>query len=358
MTNPETVVRIRIADLSRLVCELLSRAGADEASAAAVTRSVIEASSRGVDTHGVILVPHYLRALLGGRINGSPQVRFEQRATAVGYLDADNGFGHLAGYEAITHAVRLARLCGVAAVSVGNSSHFGAAASYTLAAAREGLIALAVSHSDAVVVPHDGVRAFNGTNPLAFAAPVRDQEPLSVDLATSAIAWNRLVLLKQMNRPIPAEVVVDAAGRETADIDNAAALLALGGRGQGHKGAALASMIEILSSALTGMLHGHRLISMDGPDMSTPRRLGHFFLVLNPSAFVPAAVYDNLVANYLSDLRTQPAISGSTVLAPGDKEVRELEQRRESGIPVSDDTWARLSEFALRFKVEFPGRLG
>ena len=272
MTHSEQDVRLEISALSRLVCELLRRAGADDASAVAVTRSVIEASSRGVDTHGVILVPHYLKVLLSGRINGSPRLRFTQRATAVGYLDADNGFGHLAGYEAITHAVRLARRCGVAAVSVGNSSHFGAAASYTLAAAREGLIALAVSHSDAVVIPHDGVRPFHGTNPLAFAAPMRNREPLSVDLATSAIAWNRLLLLKQTSRPIPAGVIADADGMDTTELGNAAALLPLGGRGQGHKGAALASMVEILSSALTGMMHGYRLIGMEGLDMSTPRR--------------------------------------------------------------------------------------
>ena len=357
MTHSEQDVRLEISALSRLVCELLRRAGADDASAVAVTRSVIEASSRGVDTHGVILVPHYLKVLFSGRINGSPRLRFTQRAAAVGYLDADNGFGHLAGYEAITHAVRLARRCGVAAVSVGNSSHFGAAASYTLAAAREGLIALAVSHSDAVVIPHDGVRPFHGTNPLAFAAPMRNREPLSVDLATSAIAWNRLLLLKQTSRPIPAGVIADADGMDTTELGNAAALLPLGGRGQGHKGAALASMVEILSSALTGMMHGYRLIGMEGLDMSTPRRLGHFFLVLNPSAFIPIAVYDDLVANYVSDLRAQPAISGSAVMAPGDKEIKELEQRRDTGIPVPIDTWASLTELASRFGVETPASL-
>jgi ureidoglycolate dehydrogenase (NAD+) len=354
MALMEQVTRIEISALSQLVAGLLECAGADQASTAAVTMSIIDASSRGVDTHGVILVPHYLKALLGGRINGAPRLHFERRATAVGYLDADNGFGHLAGYEAIAHASRIALQTGLAAVTVGNSSHFGAAACYTIAAAREGLIALAVSHSDAVVIPHDGLRPFNGTNPLAFAAPVRGQEPLSIDFATSAVAWNRLLLLKQMHRPIPVEVVVDANGMNTTELSNAAALLPLGGRAHGHKGAALASMVEVLSSALTGMMHGYRLISMEGPDMSTPRRLGHFFLVLNPAAFVPIAVYDDLIANYLLDLRSQAGVSGFAVLAPGDKEAHELEQRRHTGIPLSAETWTSLKDFALRFGVEAP----
>jgi ureidoglycolate dehydrogenase (NAD+) len=347
-------VRIEIDAVSGLVKRLLECAGADQASTTAVTTAVIDASRRGVDTHGVILVPHYIKALIAGRINGAPRLQFTQRSVAVGHLDADNGFGHLAGYQAIAHAGQLASKAGLAAVTVGNSSHFGAAACYTIAAARRGLIALAVSHSDAVVIPHDGIRPFNGTNPLAFAAPVRGQEPLSVDFATSAVAWNRLLLLKQMHLPIPREVVVDASGLDTTELTEASALLPLGGRSWGYKGAGLASMVEVLSSALTGMVHGFRLISMEGPDMSTPRRLGHFFLVLNPVAFVPSAVYDDLMANYLADLRNQAAVDGGVVLAPGDKEAQEMERRRTMGIPLSGDTWEALKKFASQFGVEAP----
>jgi LDH2 family malate/lactate/ureidoglycolate dehydrogenase len=180
-------------------------------------------------------------------------------------------------------------------------------------------------------------------------------EPLSVDFATSAVAWNRLVLLKQMQLPVPRDAIVDATGRDTTELSEAAALLPLGGRAWGYKGAGLASMIEVLSSALTGMVHGFRLISMEGPDMSTPRRLGHFFLVLNPAAFVPSAVYDEIISAYLADLRSQVGVhSGAAVLAPGDKEAQEMVRRRAMGIPISGDTWGALNEFAKRFGVEVP----
>lgn len=351
----QPAVRVPVRALAELVGRLLERAGADEPSRAAVTRSVIEASTRGVDTHGVILVPHYVKALLGGRINGSPRLKFVEKTPVAGQLDADNGFGHLAGYEAVAHATRMARHSGLGAVTVGNSSHFGAAASYTLEAAREELIGFAVSHSDAVVVPHGGGLPFNGTNPIAFAAPVRGEASLSIDLATSAVAWNRLVLLRQMNQAIPADVVVDATGKDTSDLARAAALLPLGGRRHGHKGAALASMVEILSSTLTGMAHGHRLMPMDGADMSTPRRLGHFFLVLDPAAFIARNVYDVAMADYLADLRGQPAHGDEAVLAPGDKEVAEAARRERSGIPVSEETWRGLGALAVYLGVPMPG---
>jgi LDH2 family malate/lactate/ureidoglycolate dehydrogenase len=352
----EHAIHILVPALTELIERLLEQAGADEPSRAAVTRSVIEASTRGVDTHGVILVPHYLKALLGGRINGSPRLQFAKKTPVAGYLDADNGFGHLAGYEAVAHAVHMARYAGLGAVTVGNSSHFGAAASYTLAAARQGLIGLAASHSDAVVVPHKGLSRFNGTNPIAFAAPVPGDAPLSIDLATSAVAWNRLVLLSQMHQPIPADVVVDAEGGDTTDPAQAAALLPLGGRAHGHKGAALASMVEVLSSTLTGMTHGHRLISMEAADMSTPRRLGHFFLVLDPAAFVSRKAYDAAMADYLADLRSQPGIGDETVVAPGDNEVREAARRERTGIPISEETWHDLATLAVRLGVPMPAR--
>jgi hypothetical protein len=75
---------------------------------------------------------------------------------------------------------------------------------------------------------------------------------------------------------------------------------------------------------------------------------------LNPAAFVPIAVYDDLIANYLLDLRSQAGVSGFAVLAPGDKEAHELERRRHTGIPLSAETWTSLKDFALRFGVEAP----
>ncbi|MBX6322719.1 MAG: Ldh family oxidoreductase [Rhodospirillaceae bacterium] len=333
---------------------VLAAAGADEPSTEAVTRALIEASTRGTDSHGIILFPRYVQALEGGRVNGRPRLRYEQRAPAVGYLDADNGFGHLAGYRAIAHAMEAAAKTGVAAVAVGNSSHYGAAACYSLAAARAGFAAFSFSHSDAVVALHNGLTAFNGTNPIAFAAPVPGEEPLSVDLATSAAAWNRLVVIERRQGRLPPETAIDAAGADAATLEQAAALLPLGGRAFGHKGAALAAMVEVLCSVFCTMQHGFRLLNMAGPDFSTPRRLGHFFMVLDPKVFLPAEDYAARMRAYLDDLRAQPAVPGERVQAPGEPEAREAERRRRDGIPVDAATWSGFEALAERYGVAMP----
>ncbi len=132
------------SELSTYVRSLLEAGGANSETAEAVARVVVDASSRGVDTHGVRLVPWYMQMLEGGRINKNARVTYTKKADAVGHVDADNGFGHLASLRAIDEGIELARKAGVAAVSVGNSTHHGATGVYTLKAARAGFAAAGV----------------------------------------------------------------------------------------------------------------------------------------------------------------------------------------------------------------------
>ncbi|MGM0639281.1 MAG: Ldh family oxidoreductase, partial [Pseudomonadota bacterium] len=117
---PRHDVRVAVDDLDRFMVEVLGRAGANAASSSAVTRALVTASRMGTDSHGLRLLPHYVSALQGGRIQGSPEMRFTRRLPATGYLDAGDGFGHLAGYTAMAHAVDMAEEVGMGAVAVGH----------------------------------------------------------------------------------------------------------------------------------------------------------------------------------------------------------------------------------------------
>ena len=128
-----------------------------------------ETSLRGVDSHGIRLLPHYTRSICWVKTNSD--YKFKQVFPAFGHLDADNTFGHAAGMKAIDLAMPLAHDYGISAIAVSNSSHPGAMASYALRAARKGYIAFAFTHADALVASHDGERAYFGTNPICIAAP-------------------------------------------------------------------------------------------------------------------------------------------------------------------------------------------
>lgn len=343
---------VPFAALSRFISDTLVSAGSAAGPADAVARALSSASLRGVDSHGVRLLPHYLRAMRGGRIARDPHLAVERQYGSTAIVDADNGFGHFASYRAIAEGCSVAKRTGVAAVSVVNSSHFGAAGCYVLDAAEQGLVAFAFGNSDSFVLPHDGVTPFHGTNPIAFAAPVTGGRPYLVDMATSIVPWNRIQDYRSKGMSVPPGVAVDAAGRMTLDPEQVAALLPIGGEEFGFKGAALASMMEVLSAVLTGMAHCSRLLPMVGEDMSTPRRLGHFFIVINPDAFVARPLYDVGMAAYLGDIRSSVAKPGTTVMAPGDREWACADRRVVDGIPLSAALVAEYLEIAEELGVD------
>ena len=345
---PEAIRPLRApADrIEAFATTVLMAAGTDPSAARSVAAALTETSLRGVDSHGIRLLVHYAKVVQTGRINPRPKLCFTRTARSTGIVDADNGFGHHASFFAMDHAVSLAQETGIAAVSVINSSHFGAAGCYVLPAAEKGYVAIGVCNADSSVLAHDGLKAFHGTNPLAFAAPVTGARPFLVDMATSVIPWNRVRNLMNEGLLLPPEVAVDSDGAPTQIPAQSAALLPLGGINYGYKGAALASMVEVLSAVMTGMPYCSRLLGMAGPDLVTYRRLGHFFVAIDPTSFVSKEAYSRAMEAYLADLRAVPGRNNMKVLAPGDREWAVEEDRQLNGIPIADQLKIDLDELA------------
>ncbi|WP_459614640.1 Ldh family oxidoreductase [Bordetella sp. 2513F-2] len=337
---------------------VLQAAGADQASAAAAARALMHGTRLGIDSHGVRLLPHYAKALAGGRLNGRPRITVQVNASAVATLDADHGHGALATYRAMEEAMSLAAKAGLGAVAIRNSSHFGPAGAYALHAAQGGCIGLAFCNSDSFVRLHDGAARFHGTNPIACAVPVAGGDPWLLDMATSAIPYNRVKLYQSLGKPLPAAVASDAAGVDVTDAAQVEMLAPLGGE-FGFKGAALAGLAEILSTALTGMKHSFDLAPMAGPDFSTPRGLGAFVMALRPEAFLPRGAFDAAMRHYLEALRASPPRAGMRVMAPGDREWEVARQRDAQGVEIDPDTEAAFRQLADQYRLDLPfGRPG
>ena len=350
-TPTPDLVRVRAEALDAFCRAALRAAGADDPTTEAAARAMIHGSRLGVDSHGVRLLGHYVKALAGGRVNGRPQMRLAVGFGAVATLDADDGHGALAGYEAMRHAVERAARFGIGAVSVRNSSHFGPAGAFAMAAAEAGCIGLAFCNSDSFVRLHGGAARFHGTNPIACAVPVPGARPWLLDMATSAIPYNRIQLYKSLGLPLPADTASDASGQDVAEPGLADMLAPLGGA-FGFKGAGLAGLVEILSAALSGARLSHELAPMAGPDFSTPRNLGAFVMALRPEAFVEADVFGDAMHRYLSALRGSAARAGETVMAPGDREWAEADRRAEAGIPIDPATQGEFRALAARYGLE------
>jgi LDH2 family malate/lactate/ureidoglycolate dehydrogenase len=326
--------RSSIEELNRFIVAVLENAGTRGESAEAVAKALCTASIQGVDSHGVRLLPHYERVVQEGRVNGRSELQVREVTPVAVEVNADNGFGHYASYRAIEEGIQRAKTYGITMISVINSSHLGALGSYVAEAAHEGFLAFGFSNTDTLVLPHGATKPFHGTNPIAFAAPVDNSQPYLIDMATSCVPWNRVADYGAQGRPLPDDIAVDKNGHSTKDHKEAVALKSFGGADYSYKGAALGGMIEILCSPLTGMPFCAQILKMNSVDMSVPRHLGQFFMVLKPDLFVSRVTFMELMQNYLHELRSLPAQEGVTVMAPGDREWLVREERSESGVPI------------------------
>lgn len=115
-------------------------------------------------------------------------------------------------------AIAKGKSAGLAAVTVRNSNHYGAAGIYASMAAKAGLIGISTSAvHKAAIVPTFGTRAMFGTNPLAFAAPASANRPFVLDMATSTAAIGKLRLAAMAGKPVPEGWALDEAGRPVTD---------------------------------------------------------------------------------------------------------------------------------------------
>jgi LDH2 family malate/lactate/ureidoglycolate dehydrogenase len=353
MSELATNTSVTLAGLDAFSRSVLKACGADDATADATTRAMMHGTRHGVDSHGIRLLPHYVRALEGGRLNKAPKLAKVHGFGAVETIDADNAQGALGAYTAMDRAIVLAEKLGIGAVGIRNTSHFGPAGAFAMEAARRGMIGLAFCNSDSFVRLHDGATRFHGTNPIAAAVPVPGQNPWLLDMATSAIPFNRVMLYRSTGAPLPDAVASDASGHNTNDATIAEMLAPLGAE-FGFKGAGLAGLSEILSAVLTGMRLSFDLAPMMGEDFSTPRGLGAFVLAIAPEAFGDRSTFDAGMNRYLEVLRTSQPREGCKVMAPGDREWQVAAKREELGVVVDPVTLSAFAELAATYDLQLP----
>lgn len=353
MQDRVTGQRHSLEELSRFCEEVLHAVGADEATARAATRAMMHGTRHGVDSHGIRLLPHYVQALQGGRVNKRPVIKAVSGFGAVLTLDADDAHGALAAYTAMDRAMELAERFGLGAVAIRNTSHFGPAGAYSIEAARKGFIGITFCNSDSFVRLHDGAERFHGTNPIAVGVPSPGEDPWLLDMATSAVPFNRVLLYRSLGMPLPPSVASDRDGIDTVDA-NATEMLAPVGAEFGFKGAALAGVAEIFSAVLTGMRLSFDIASMGGPDFSTPRQMGAFVMAVKPEAFLERERFDEGMSRYLERLRNSRPKEGAQVMAPGDREWKVAAERSEQGVLLDPATSAAFADLHAAWGVRLP----
>jgi LDH2 family malate/lactate/ureidoglycolate dehydrogenase len=337
--------------LTRFVEEILLAAQVPPHKAAIAAHSLVASNLRGVDSHGIQLLPFYVDQLLAGEMDSQADGRVVSETGSCLIFDGQNGLGQWVADSCCRHAIRIAAAQGMALVVSRESNHFGAAAWWAQKMRAAGQIGIVMCNASPIVPPWQGREGRMGTNPICMSVP----GPWLLDMATTTVAAGRIFKAFINGQPeIPAGWAFDSDGVPTTDTHQAykGMLMPLGG----YKGSGLAMMVEILCSVLSGGAMANEIggIRVRGKKV----RNSQMFMAIDVARFMPVEEFTARVEQLVALMKATATAPGyDEVMVAGDPEWRTEAERKANGIPIADGNWDSLVKTAARVNVEAPHSL-
>lgn len=283
-----------IDEAHRLTVAALVASKTSQATAQSVANALVAAEVDGQGGHGLSRIPSYTAQSMTGKVDGFAVPKLAWLTDAAARIDVAYGFAYPAFDRVVAEVGKRGETQGIAVATLYRSHHFGQAGAHCERLAEQGFVAFVFGNSPKAMAPWGGKRSLIGTNPIAFAAPMKDGPPLVIDLALSKVARGKVIAANEAGQPIPDDWALDADGQPTTDPK-----AVLGGGtmrpiGQA-KGAALAIMVEVMSACLAGAHLGFEASSLfdgEGP----PPNLGQSVLILNPHVLSGGSFLDRMAA--------------------------------------------------------------
>jgi hydroxycarboxylate dehydrogenase B len=329
-----TIPSARLFELVTLTARAM---GSSEAEANDVAEHLIAANLAGHDSHGVGMLPDYVRLLHAGLLVPNQTLELVADRGGVLVFDARRGFGQAMAKEAMRQGIERAREQGSVTVALRNSAHIGRIGHWAEQCAAAGMVSVHfvnVGDHAPMQAPYGCSDARLGTNPFTAGVPGADGEAAMIlDMATSSIAFGKARVARNKGVPVPEGVLIDEHGRPTTDPttyvdERRGALLAFGA----HKGSGMAILSEVLGAAVAGGTtiapHHQRQDGILNSMLS---------FILDVSAVGDRAHIARETAAVGDWVKASPPAPGFTeVLLPGEPERRAKQQRQAEGVPIDD----------------------
>ena len=315
-------------------------AGMPEADARLVADTLVQADLWGHQSHGVLRLGWYLDRVRNGAMKPVTKPEFVVDAGTIAVIDGHDGVGHVLTALATREAIRRAKAHGMGAVGVRMSNHFGTCMYYTRMAAVEGCVMMLTTNGGPAIAPWGGRKKIIGTNPWSISAPAGKHPPLMMDMANTGVARGKIYLARQRREKIPIGWALSAEGEPTTDPQEAIDGIIL--PMAGHKGYAIAVVVDMLSGVLSGSSF---LSAVNGPYTADLRSgAGHFLTAFNIEAFQPLGDFNSRMEAFVEELKAVPLAKGTEeIFYPGEIEARNDARHRGQGIELPDDTFSDLA---------------
>ncbi|MBQ7183210.1 MAG: Ldh family oxidoreductase [Clostridia bacterium] len=357
-------IRYSYDQLNTFCMDAFKLFGFKENEARIITDVLLLSDLYGIDSHGVQRLVRYHKGIEKGmiKVDAQPEIVFETPVSAV--IDAHACMGQLAGHKAMTLAIEKAKKAGMAIVSVRNSNHFGIAGYYAKMACDQGLMGMAMTNSEAIMVPTFARMAMIGSNPIAVMVPA-DPYPFLFDASTSVVTRGKLEVYNKNGKPLPEGWALNRDGHPSTDAKdvltnivakNGGGIMPLGGSTEqlgSHKGYGYGMLCEIFCSILSqGTPSSH--VNVGGKSGTC-----HGFMAVDLNAFGdPEAIRKHFSA-YLQELRDAPKADGQDrIYTHGEKEVFAYAERLRDGIDVNINTVAEMADMARFLNMDVEKYLG
>jgi len=330
--------RIPFVQLEALLRAIFLRHGCSEHVADLLATNMAGAEADGAHSHGVFRIKGNLGSLDSGWLDGKAVPVLEDVAPGMLRADGRNGFSLPVLAAAAAPLMEKARANGIAVLTVRKAHHFSAVWPDIEPFAREGFLALAMVNSMSNVVPHGGRKRLYGTNPMGFAVPRADTDPLVFDQSSSVMANGDVQIARREGRQVPPGTGIDRDGNPTTDpnaVLEGGALLPFGG----HKGSSIAMMMEIMGAALAGSDYSFEIDWSQHPGAATPHG-GQTYILIDPNR---GAV--NSFAHRVEVLFDAIHDAGQSRL-PSDRRYANRRDSLANGIPLEDDVLAEIRRLA------------
>ena len=352
-----------VEHLLEFSARVFTSCGVPEESARSAASVLTTADLWGIESYGVARLRAYYEMFVRGLINPRPQIQIVRESPATATLDGDNGLGLVVGIEGNKLAMDKGEACGAGWVSVRNSNHFGIAGYYVYQALSRDLIGWTMTNTPPLVSPLWGAERMLGTNPIAIAFPAKNEPPVVIDFATSAISFGIAENAVRKGAQLPEGLMIDSEGHGTTDPEDVVkggALLPLGGDRVygGHKGYCLSAMVDILCGVLSGANWGPFIPPfphyLKQPDRSVGKGLGHLFGAMRLDGFIEKDEFKTQIDEWIRVFRaTKPAPGTDGPLIPGDPERASEARRRIEGVPLAPPVVEELRYLATQTGVPF-----
>jgi len=346
------VATVRHDRLAAFVAAVYAGAGVPAEEAAFLADTLVQADLWGHQSHGVLRTGWYLARLKSGAMKARTEPRFVTDAGAVAVIDGADGVGQVVTRFATRDAIRRAKAHGVGAIAVRNSNHFGTCMYYTRMAAEAGCVMLLTTNGGPAIAPWGGIEKVIGTNPWSVSAPAGRHPPLMVDMANTGVARGKIYLARSRREKIPVGWALNARGEPTTDPQEAIDGIIL--PMAGHKGYAIALMVDMLSGVLSGSAF---LSAVNGPYKTDLKSgAGHFLTAYNIEAFQPRAEFERRMEAFIAEVKAVPRAPGvEEVFYPGEMEAASDRRLREAGIDLPADTITGLKRIGAENHIDAAG---